>query len=393
MPSSDKFYEDLKGFKDFSHFTHLKYYQALPEDWYVIITDIQGSTKAIQEGRYKDVNALGGASIVALLNAIKPLKVPYVFGGDGSTICIPPSAKDAVDSALVATQLMAETDFSMNLRIGVVPMSVLKAENSKVLVGKYLPRYHFQQAMFRGGGLGYAETLVKDPRPDNPYLITDETIKPKADFEGFECRWNEIPSPKDETVSILVQVTLEDPSDNEKVYVEVSRRIIEIYGEESDHHPLQEDQLTLNSNQNKHSAEVRIRTAFQSSFKRWLYSWKLKLLVNIGKFLMSRNIKADNVNWGGYKKTLIANTDYRKFDEVLRMIISGTKDQRFKLDEYLENLHKEKKVVYGIHASPCALITCLINNYDMDHIHFVDGSNGGYAMAAKGMKQQIKDLK
>jgi hypothetical protein len=107
---------------------------------------------------------------------------------------------------------------------------------------------------------------------------------------------------------------------------------------------------------------------------------------------MSRNIKTNNVNWGEYKQKLIINTDYRKFDEVLRMVISGTRAQREQLTAFLDQLHYEKKIIFGIHPSPSAIVTCMIFNYDTEHIHFLDGSNGGYAMAAKNMKKQLKSM-
>jgi len=37
-------------------------------------------------------------------------------------------------------------------------------------------------------------------------------------------------------------------------------------------------------------------------------------------------------------------------------------------------------------------MTCLVFNHENDHIHFLDGSNGGYTMAAKAMKRQLKEL-
>tara|TARA_B100000315_G_scaffold33171_1_gene27846 strand:- start:16099 stop:17277 length:1179 start_codon:yes stop_codon:yes gene_type:complete len=392
MTSSCNFYEKLVGFSSFSQFAQLEWYSPLPSEWFVVITDIQGSTSAIEKGLYKEVNSIGAASIVALLNVVAPLKVPYVFGGDGSTLCIPPSKKKAVESALVATKQMAKNNFGMQLRIGMVPMSIIKDDKHQILVGKYKPSPHFQQAMFQGDGLGYAESLVKDPGHDNPYLLPESKIEANGSFEGFECRWNEIPSPHEETVAILVQALEQKVSSKETIYNEVSQKILDIYGHEENHHPLQLEQLSLTSSPRKLSIEARIRTAFQTFWKRWMYALKLELLAYIGKFLMVMNVKTKNVDWGQYKQKLIANTDYRKFDEILRMILSGTLDQRNRLIVYLKQLHEERKIVFGIHASPSALMTCLIFNYDTDHIHFLDGSNGGYAMAAKEMKRQLKEL-
>jgi len=169
MAIADKFYEHLEGFSEFSQFTQLELYRPLPSTWFVLITDVKGSTNAIEDGLYKEVNSLGVASIVALLNAVSPLKVPYVFGGDGATVCIPPSSKAAAESALVATKQMAKDNFGLDLRIGMVAMKEIEAAGHQIFVGKYQPSDHFQQAMFQGDGLRHAESLIKDPEIDNPF--------------------------------------------------------------------------------------------------------------------------------------------------------------------------------------------------------------------------------
>ena len=47
---------------------------------------MRDSTRAIAEGRYKDVNMIGAACINAVLNISRKKSVPYVFGGDGATL-------------------------------------------------------------------------------------------------------------------------------------------------------------------------------------------------------------------------------------------------------------------------------------------------------------------
>lgn len=64
MPDiSDDFYRNLPGFNEFPNVTDLSLYRPLPDDWCIVITDIKGSTKAIEDGRYKDVNMMGAACI------------------------------------------------------------------------------------------------------------------------------------------------------------------------------------------------------------------------------------------------------------------------------------------------------------------------------------------
>ena len=56
---SADFYQNLQGFDDFPSVTDLSLYSSLPDDWCIVLADIKGSTKAIEEGRYKDVNMMG----------------------------------------------------------------------------------------------------------------------------------------------------------------------------------------------------------------------------------------------------------------------------------------------------------------------------------------------
>ena len=35
-------------------------------------------------------------------------------------------------------------------------------------------------------------------------------------------------------------------------------------------------------------------------------------------------------------------------------------------------------------------MTCAISAYQGDHVHFIDGADGGYALAAKQLKGQLK---
>jgi Protein of unknown function (DUF3095) len=57
--STERFYSDLVPLKRFSDSTNTANVVPLPNDWYILITDIVESTKAIKQGRYKDINLLG----------------------------------------------------------------------------------------------------------------------------------------------------------------------------------------------------------------------------------------------------------------------------------------------------------------------------------------------
>ena len=387
-----KFYERLKAFSQFSAFHETQHYQALPNDWAVVVTDVLGSTQAIEQGQYKQVNAVGVASMVALKNSVNELNIPFVFGGDGATACIPLSLVKSITPALLAAQKMSAQQFKLELRIGVVPMTEIHQQHHQVLVGKYQPHQHYQQAMFLGDGLAFAESLIKDPRPNNPYLIGRGPCANSQVFKGFECRWNEIPSPSDENISLLV-MALGSDKQKETTYQQVLHQVNTLYGEDEHHHPLTEQQLSLTSSPNLLSIEAGIRNAFLSRFSRFQYLINLLLMRLVGGWLITRKVQTQTTNWGEYKQNVIMNTDYRKFDELLRMVISGTKSQRQALRQYLQSCHEQGKLVFGIHASTSSLMTCVVTDYNHDHVHFLDGANGGYAMAAKEMKAQLHGLK
>jgi hypothetical protein len=88
--NGSNFYARLPVIEDFFHASDGNNYHQLPSDWFVAVTDIVNSTAAIQDDRYKTVNILGASPIVGILNVAQRENIPYVFGGDGSTFCIPP---------------------------------------------------------------------------------------------------------------------------------------------------------------------------------------------------------------------------------------------------------------------------------------------------------------
>ena len=65
--------------------------------------------------------------------------------------------------------------------------------------------------------------------------------------------------------------------------------------------------------------------------------------------------------------------------------------RRGEIERYLETERAADAIVYGLHASGAALITCFIRDYAGDHVHFVDGSDGGYALAARELKRRWKE--
>jgi hypothetical protein len=96
------------------------------------------------------------------------------------------------------------------------------------------------------------------------------------------------------------------------------------------------------------------------------------------------------INWEFQKSSVIGDSDYQKFDDTLRMVISGNSAQREQLLQYLEKQYEAGNLLYGFHVSDRALMTCLVYEAQGRHIAFVDGADGGYALAAKVLKEKIQ---
>ncbi|CAA9422502.1 hypothetical protein AVDCRST_MAG84-7262 [uncultured Microcoleus sp.] len=390
--NSENFYSELPLLDNFIQITAQDNFVDVPDDWYIVVTDIRGSTKAIEAGRYKDVNLLGACSIVAVLNIADKSGIPFVFGGDGATLLMGPSLLPAAQKALLATQQMAKTKFDMDLRVGAVPVKVVAA-NYPVKIAKFKVSENYSQAVFIGGGLTRATELIKDPAAGNIYLFkkTDNGISATADFSGLECRWQDIPSKHGEIVTLLVSVREDLGQQSNLIYRKVLKIIEYIYGKEDCLNPIERQNLKLTLNSANLIKETLVRASNASWLDRQLYLSKIQLETALGSVLMNLNVKTKELDWGVYKDIAIAATDYRKFDDMLRMVISGNESQRKKLTGYLEKNYQEGNLVYGLHVTDRVLMTCLVFERNGQQVHFVDGADGGYALAAKDMKQRMSN--
>ena len=91
-----------------------------------------------------------------------------------------------------------------------------------------------------------------------------------------------------------------------------------------------------------------------------------------------------------YTATIPHHSDYRKFDDALRMIIDCSITQVEEIRRFLEDQYQQGKLFYGLHLSDESLMTCYVQSVEAtDHIHFIDGGNGGYAAASKQLKHQL----
>jgi hypothetical protein len=394
VQSSADFYAGLPVLGDFIAITQTSNYAPLPADWHVATCDVRDSTLAVQAGNYKHVNTVGAAAVTAVLNAAGEIEIPFIFEGDGSTFCVPPELLEDAKAALAKTQEMAQKSFGLDLRIATLPVARIREAGLDILVARVRMSENYTQAAFAGGGMGYADRYMKDPATAPLCEVKRGSIAARGSLEGLECRWQDIPSRHGETVSLMVRALPRDPQLAAAVYRDVIAKVREVYGTDEACHPLTPPvtMLVPSLSARQLGNEVGVRAADRGPFGKWLWLMRARWFVVLGWFLMKFGIHTEETDWSSYKETLLRNSDVRKFNDVYRQILSGTPAQREALNTLLAERYARRELVYGLHVTDRAHMTCLVFNYSGRHLHFIDGADGGLFLAAKAFKERAAKL-
>lgn len=385
-PATDRFYSELEVFGRFDDFVEFSSYVPVPEDWVVMISDVRGSTRAIGEGRYKDVNMAGAASITAVLNVCGDIEVPFVFGGDGGTLVVPGALAGAAERALQELQAACGAIYGLELRIGAVPVGALRAQGTDVRIRKYAlsPRNHL--AMFAGGGLERADALLKSEAPDNPHLLPALKRAGAPDLTGLSCRWEPL-RPKDGCMLTLM-IQGRAGAGEGRVLGETLSAMSDILGHGiRDAAPANRFSMRFKWPPKGAWTEIRSLVPVKGRLRSFLWVMGTSLVQTWCEWF---DRKAGDYDGAVYRDEVRANTDFRRYDGTLRTVLDVTPGQAAAIEDYLETGYRQGRLVYGSHRADSALMTCLVFNMSRsEHVHFIDGAGGGFTMAATGFKSRL----
>ncbi len=387
--ANENFYAALPALTDFEAVLDRRNYHALPADWFLFVTDVRNSTQAIREGRYRAVNMVGAACITAVLNRCRGSAVPYVFSGDGTLLAVPAALADGVMAALKGVAVMAAKQFALELRLGRVPVGELRADGFELAVAKFQLAGAEQLAMFAGNGLAEADRRIKIPGNAYAFLPGDDT--PAPDVSGLSCRWEPMASAHGEILTILVQSRLDEGAEGD-YYKIFYARLLALTG-------LTPEKLNPVKIPALHTRWPPSTLALEARTHAGRGGWLARLWAGLGVLAHSFGgllvfivgIPTPIIHPLRYKNSTVARSDYRKFDSMLRMVIDVPTDKVEVLLAFLEAEHRRGAIFYGVHRSATALMTCLVFSLLRDsHVHFIDGGDGGYALAAARLKQQMQ---
>ncbi|EKT87671.1 DUF3095 domain-containing protein [Leptospira santarosai] len=393
--NTQNFYKYLPALSSFTEIIEPSNYFTVPDDWNIIITDVVNSTDAIQNGNYKDVNIAGGITAMAVSNLMGDMDYPFLFGGDGMTLLLPDSVLSGVKDILFSIRESVKNNFGLKLRAGIVNVGELKRSGKELKLCKLKISEFYNQAILTGSALDMAESLIKNADTVNPYIIP-LAHKPKIepDFTGFTCRWQDIPSHRGETVSFIVKMNSSSVASDQELLKIVLDQVSVLLGNDAEIHPLKEEKIKVDLSGKYFRKEATVHSGNRNGIFHFLKMLKIKIegiTVNLAintqwKF----GPKVNGMELRELRKSQVIASDFRKYDGTLKMVIACDSDSRELFLKFLDDLYQQGKLFYGYHVSDRALMTCALHEGSVREVHFVDSADGGYALAAIRLKEQIK---
>ncbi|MBY2907429.1 DUF3095 family protein [Rhizobium leguminosarum] len=327
------------AYHDFAELLDTTIYQPLPDEWLVGITDVVNSTSAVNAGRYKDVNYAGASAIAALGNAWNSFDFPFVFRGDGAAFAFHPDRLETATAALRQTVGHVRDVFQLDLRAGLVSVREIRAGGKDVRTARFSASETAIYSMFAGGGLNWADRQIKSGK----YGIADNVTDTSANLSGLTCEWAPIPSRSGEILSLLVE-----PCDHSRstMFAKLAKQIVAVFDTGERHsHPVPND---------------------------------IVITQDVEDYLS-----------GAAWADVVANSDYRRYDDVLRLTLDCTAEQIGVVEALLVRARNRGDIRFGLHRQSHALMTCLVPSGNKgSHLHFLDGMGGGYTKAAEMLEAQ-----
>ncbi|MEP0546703.1 MAG: DUF3095 family protein [Rhodothermales bacterium] len=379
--SSARFFSDLPIHRTTlsALFADASLFADVPPDWHVIVTDIENSTDAVRAGRHEVVNLIATGGIIAALNLARRsgLTLPFFFGGDGATILVPPVLLEPALAALAAHRRNTRQNFGLELRVGSVPVLDLASASRTLRVGRLHLSDLFSIPVVLGHGLAEAERRVKGLERPTPLTPSDV-----LDLQGMQCRWDRIgPAVSThEVVSLLVTTPVEEGQ--AAVFKRVVDLLDEVYGALDARNPIARSSLRLDGTIAKLTTELKARhgyVTFWDLARAWIGT-------RLGGAVFLRSSRGKR-----YLDQLVVLTDTLVIDGRINTVIAGSRQEREHLEARLQEMEREGVITYGLAVSRESVMSCYVSDWTDQHIHFVDGADGGYTLAAGMLKQKVRD--
>lgn len=377
---ADAFYSAMPVFRGFASLMDPSLYQPVPDGWLIGVADIVQSTQAIANNRYKAVNMAGAAVIASVTNALENRGFPFAFGGDGASFAVSPQDAALAREALAATATWVKEDLDLTLRVALVPIETIRAQGLDVRVARYAASPHVSYAMFSGGGLAWAEAAMKR----GEFTVTPAPSGAHPDLTGLSCRFSEMPAERGLILSLLVVPAGTGDSTAFRRLIEDVVTLVE--RSPGAGRPVPGNGPPLRWPVPGANYEALAQRGGPLFIRRLnVHAWTLFAYV-----LFRFGISAGGFVPQVYMQQVVENSDFRKYDDGLRMVLDCKPELADALEKRLAAAASAGTARYGLHRQDAAMMTCFtLSASRPDHFHFVDGARGGYASAATALKATL----
>ena len=194
-------------------------FENVPDNWNIIVTDVQNSTAAVGAGNHQLVNLAATGSIVACLNIARDhqVMIPFFFGGDGATIIVPDLILKECLHALILHQENCQSNFDFFLRVDSCKVGDMYKKGATLKITKVkLNDLHIIPVV-----LGDALQMAEDEVKSRSRKMTLFDIPYNLNLKGMECKWDKIAPPVDDNEILTLIIKAETTNLQSSIYSEV----------------------------------------------------------------------------------------------------------------------------------------------------------------------------
>ncbi len=310
-------------------------FTAVPDDWYVLATDVESSTAFFDKGEWSTVTKLaaGGIDMMVRASVRSGIEIPYVYAGDGIVACFPPELLREVSYESIKLYHYGHSVCGASLRIGIIPVSDVRAAGHNLRVKRVGGDGIIAHSLFDDSAFRWIDQSIKN---DTEYriesLISDIDVATLTYDDFILPVWQKItPTSGDEQFLCMIVVPKQD--DRLAVYDRVVSKIGELAPQFFTQHPL---------------------------------------------VVMEHE--------------RIFSVDFIKTSGVLNMIVAGTREQLDQVVAFLDQLEEEGVITHGYTISGNSIVTYLVRESEIYSAGLLDIDEGGYVAATKQFKEKLANV-
>jgi hypothetical protein len=281
---------------------------------------------------------------------------------------------------LARTAAFARDELGLTLRAARVPLAAIRAAGHDVRVARHDLGDGAAFAMFAGGGLAFAEERMK---ADDPAFCVDAAPAGEwPDLTHLSCRFDPMPSQQGSILSVVVQPA---PGADAAAFNKLLAEVVALVEAEGGRSPIPTAGPVPPLVPHGLGAEASAaRGPDAGLLSRLGYAAGAVARVALLRVMLAGRVPVAT----HYVADMARLSDYRKYADGLYLTIDASAALADRLATVLAAAGAAGIARFGLHAQTRALMTCFVPSLEPGHhLHFVDGAGGGYAAAARKLRE------